>query len=77
MRNGRAGGWYAYNDMTPSGMQSPAPTLTASITPSPIPGGRCGNSQVAMRVTGSGFTTWGAGIGTNPIDDEVQAAMFL
>lgn len=62
--SGRAGGWYAYNDGTATGMQTPAPSPSASAPPSLLPEERCG-STYAMHTSGSGFATWGAGLGTN------------
>ena len=54
------GGWYVYDDMTTSAHMTPAPN--APFTMAPIPGGRCA-SEYAMRLSGTGFTMWGAGMG--------------
>jgi hypothetical protein len=40
-----------------------------------IPGGRCGSSY-AMRVTGQGFTVWGAGLGLNFVYDASGAPPY-
>ena len=58
--NGRIGAWYAYNDETAGGIQSPGPNDTFN----PEAGGPSG-SGLAAHATGSGFTDWGAGIGVN------------
>lgn len=60
-RDGRVSQWYTYNDGTEGGSQVPKPNQTPPVEP--IPGGRCGFSTKAFRVTGSGFTGWGAGFG--------------
>jgi len=60
MRQSRVGWWYTYHDET-AGVLAPAPMT--DVTMEAIPGGRCGKSQKAMRVTGSGFMNWGAGYG--------------
>jgi hypothetical protein len=57
---GRVGHWYTYNDGSAAGTQFPA--SGGVFTPTAIPGGR-GTSLHAARTTGSGFTTWGAGMG--------------
>jgi hypothetical protein len=51
----RNGGWWAGGDATPGGSIVPSGISSAEA----IPGGRCG-SRYAMRVTGQGFTDWGA-----------------
>jgi len=59
-RDGRIGYWYTYHDTTAGTLnpdQGVVPTMET------IPGRRCGTSLRAMRVTGSGFTDWGAGLG--------------
>jgi hypothetical protein len=59
-RDGRVGYWYTYHDTTAGTLnpdQGVVPTMET------IPGRRCGTSTRAMRVTGSGFTDWGAGLG--------------
>lgn len=56
---GRNGGWYVYNDKTPGATQSPAEGKVAATG-----GGACG-TDFALKTTGSGFATWGAGIGTD------------
>jgi hypothetical protein len=50
-----------YNDMTPTGVQDPAPSQTSTIAPRS--GGHC--SSMAMSTKGMGFTNWGAGMGTD------------
>jgi hypothetical protein len=54
--NDRSGSWWLATDMT-DGTITPAANQEAP--PERIPGGRCG-SKYAMRVTGEGFTAWGA-----------------
>jgi hypothetical protein len=46
--------------MSAGGLQTPA--MSAACVPVPISGGFCGE-QHAQQTSGSGFTTWGAGIG--------------
>ena len=55
MNGGRNGAWWAGGDATPGGNIQP----NGLMTPEAIPGGRCG-SHYAERVTGYGFTDWGA-----------------
>ena len=57
---GRGGGFYAYNDGT--GTQTPAPDTGEAPNATAV--SRCG-STFAMCSNGKGFTTWGAGIGTD------------
>ena len=59
-RGGRMGVWYTYHDKT-SGTLSP--DEGTAVTMESIPGGRCALSKHAIRVTGSGFSDWGAGFG--------------
>lgn len=59
-RDGRTGEWYTYHDLTDGTLNPIADAPPAMET---IPGRRCGTSTKAMRVTGSGFTDWGAGFG--------------
>ncbi len=56
---GRRGYWYAYNDGTAAALQ--VPSAGSSFLPAPIAGGRAGSVNAA-HTTGSGFTSWGAGI---------------
>jgi hypothetical protein len=56
---GRQGSWYTAGDLT-SSMLKPAPGTP--FIPTTIPGGR-GSSRYAARLTGSGFTDWGALMG--------------
>jgi hypothetical protein len=58
---GRVGAWYSYNDATTTGTQVP-PALQPGFAMSAITPPR-GTSTFAANTTGSGFTTWGAGIG--------------
>jgi hypothetical protein len=53
---GRLGDWWISTDDTPGGTIVPSP---GAATPERVPGGRC-DSVYAMRITGSGFTDWGA-----------------
>jgi hypothetical protein len=55
---GRSGGWWVYADSSGGTLEPPA---NAAPTPARILGGRCG-SEFAMRLTGQGFTEWGAGM---------------
>ena len=59
-RDGRSGTWYTFHDKT-DGKLNPAEGDPPVMEP--IVGGRCGTSTRAMRVTGSGFTDYGAGFG--------------
>jgi hypothetical protein len=52
----RNGSWWLSSDGSAGTI---APPADAAPTPERIPGTRCGSSQ-AMRVTGQGFTLWGA-----------------
>src|SRR5215471_973698 len=54
------GSWYVYNDGSSSGHQTPAPVTEFEMEL--IPGGRCA-SEYAMRMSGTGFSIWGAGMG--------------
>jgi hypothetical protein len=54
------GGWYVFDDETTDGHMTPAPNTP--FTMEPIPGGRCA-SEYAMRLSGTGFSQWGAGMG--------------
>jgi hypothetical protein len=70
MQQGRSGSWFTYNDKTPGATQTPMPGGIA--LPALIPGGTPCDMRAA-HTFGSGFTTWGAGIGftllnTKPYD---------
>jgi hypothetical protein len=54
------GGWYVYDDGTTGAHMAPAPGSFFSMEP--IPGGRYA-SKYAMRMSGTGFSQWGAGMG--------------
>lgn len=54
------GGWYVYDDATTGAHMTPAPNTP--FTMERIPGGRCA-SEYAMRMSGTGFSVWGAGMG--------------
>lgn len=60
---GESNGWFAFNDETkdPDGVQDPHMHMS-KIEWSKLASPR-GRSQVAARTVGSGFVTWGAGIG--------------
>ena len=60
---GRNGYWFSFNDGSSTGVQTPDP----SITFLPSAGGP-GTSLFAAYTAGSGFTSWGAGIGFNFVD---------
>jgi hypothetical protein len=57
---GRDGSWFLYSDGT--GMQTPAKVANTPLVAEA--GGACG-SAYAFHTTGTGFTVWGAGIGTD------------
>ena len=59
-RPGWNGTWYVFHDGTTAGHMVPGDT--DPITMESIVGGRCG-STLAMRISGNGFTDWGAGTG--------------
>lgn len=59
VRCGRGGFWFTFNDGTAGGVQTPAPTVRC--LPS-TPTGRAGSTWAA-HTTGTGFTSWGGGIG--------------
>ena len=59
MSGGRQGFWYTFNDGTAGGSQTPPSTAVV-----PDSGGAC-ESANALHTTGSGFATWGAGIGVD------------
>ncbi len=56
---GRLGFWYTYNDATTGATQTPS--AGSSFLPETIPGGRDASTKAA-HTSGSGFTTWGAGM---------------
>ena len=58
--DGRVGAWYTYNDTT--GTQVPA-AGTPDFQMSALTPPRGASSNYGANTTGSGFTTWGAGIG--------------
>jgi hypothetical protein len=57
---GRGGGFYMFNDMTAGAMQTPPPGALPPARMAP----RCGG-MFALCMAGKGFTTWGAGMGTD------------
>jgi hypothetical protein len=57
---GRGGGFYMFNDGSTTGMQMPPP----GSLPNARMDSRCGG-MFAMCMQGSGFTVWGAGMGTD------------
>jgi hypothetical protein len=60
-RSMRQGFWFTYNDQSDGGVQTP--TAGGPVFPSLIPdGGRCGSLH-AMHTFGSGFTSYGVGLG--------------
>ena len=58
--DGRDGAWYTYNDETATGTQAPA--VAKDFTMKAVTPAR-GDSGFAANTTGSGFTSWGAGMG--------------
>ena len=60
MTAGRDGSWFLYSDGT--GMQTPMKIVNTPLVAEA--GGACG-SAYAFHTTGTGFTVWGAGIGTD------------
>ncbi|WP_437619046.1 hypothetical protein [Sorangium sp. So ce1151] len=68
----RAGFWYAYNDGSAEGMQTPPadPDGTGDpLTPETLSPAR-NQSTMALHTFGSGFATWGAGVGVDLSSDE-------
>jgi hypothetical protein len=59
-QQGRVGAWYTYNDETVGGTQTPA--MGATFLPEAITGGANGGTHAA-HTSGTGFSTWGAGMG--------------
>jgi hypothetical protein len=59
-KSGRVGAWYVYNDGSTTGTQTPG----VPFEPTELKPAR-GTSVFAARMTGSGFATWGAGMGFN------------
>jgi hypothetical protein len=57
---GRGGGFYMFNDMTAGAMQTPPP----GMLPEARKVARC-DGMFALCMAGKGFTTWGAGMGTD------------
>jgi hypothetical protein len=64
---GRNGWWFSFNDGSTSGVQTPSPSIT--FTPS---AGGYGASLFAAYTAGSGFTSWGAGMGFNFVDHGIS-----
>jgi hypothetical protein len=60
-RNGRQGAWYTYNDATEGAVQTPE--AMTSFTPSE--GGAPTSPLFMARTEGSGFATWGFGVGVD------------
>jgi hypothetical protein len=59
---GRVGAWYTYNDGTAGAVETPPagePFVPSELSPARE------TSHFAARMSGSGFTTWGAGMGLN------------
>lgn len=65
-QGGRIGSWYTYNDGTVGATQTP--TAGGPFLPATIPGGR-DTSTAAAHTVGSGFTTWGSGMGLDLHND--------
>jgi hypothetical protein len=65
-RDGRSGAWWTAADDTLGGSMVPVQTEISGelATPEPLSEERCG-SLSAMRVSGQGFTDWGAALGAN------------
>jgi hypothetical protein len=59
---GRKGSFYTYNDLTPAGVE--VPPMNSMVTPVEIPGDRC-TSKFALHISAKGFTSWGAGFGSD------------
>jgi hypothetical protein len=59
---GRKGSFYTYNDMTAMGVE--VPPMASTVTPVEIPGGRC-TSKFSLHISAKGFTSWGAGFGSD------------
>lgn len=60
--NGRDGEWFVFNDASDGGVETPTPGT--NFLPSVVAPPRSG-SMYAARMRGSGFTSWGAGMGLN------------
>jgi hypothetical protein len=58
--HGRVGAWYVYNDATAGAVEHPGTPFADTLLDPPR-----GTSHYAARMDGSGFTTWGAGMGFN------------
>jgi hypothetical protein len=67
---GRHGRWYSAGDGTSTDVM---PREGTDFFPTAIPGGR-GTSHYAARLTGSGFTLWGAGMGLRLNEPEAYDA---
>jgi hypothetical protein len=57
-----SGSWYVFDDATVGAQIVPDPMSSSHFPMEPIPGGRYA-SHYAMRMRGSGFSNWGAGMG--------------
>jgi hypothetical protein len=57
-----SGSWYVFDDATAGAQIVPDPVSNSHFPMEPIPGGRYA-SNYAMRMRGSGFSNWGAGMG--------------
>lgn len=69
--SGQVGYWYAYNDGSAAGTQSPGPSdpfIPAAVSPAI---GENPTSVRAANVTWQDFTVWGAGFGATFTDDDV------
>jgi hypothetical protein len=60
--NGRDGEWFVFNDGSDGGVETPTPGT--NFLPSLVTPPRSG-SMYAARMRGSGFASWGAGMGLN------------
>ena len=75
--SGRDGPWYTYNDGTAGGMQVPPPWPASAFIPvptapafsNPVTGAM---SAFSAETSGSGFTTWGAGMGFEFVLSDAQ-----
>ena len=60
--NGRGGDWYAANDLTPGGTQTPSPFVVTALPPTDP---RYDKSKFASMTSGMGFNDWGENLGFN------------
>lgn len=72
-QNGRIGAWYTYNDETAAGSQTPL--MGSAFLPEATTGGPSGSLHAA-HTYGSGFATWGAGMGFDLNNDGATKKVY-